>query len=181
MVDNNTLNILLKEEIEKALALGLELDTIDPIVGIDRSHSHYGCCKYLKNEPYKYKIYITKFFLHAPIDEIRTVIMHEVLHTIKGSRGHDKIWKNAAIKVRKFYDYLGGDYHLCSTPYSQDRRNYPHTQIEEKVDKNTAKYQLKCPKCGYIFYKTRMCSMVKKPNNYWHTTCGKNYRLIRLK
>lgn len=181
MVDNNTLNLLLQEEIERAISLGFNLGTIDPIIKIDRSHSHYGCCKHLKNSKYKYGIYITKYFLHAPIEEIRTVIMHEVLHTIIESRGHDSIWKAATKKVRENYNYVAGDYHLCDTPYASNRRNFEHTKIKEKENHEKSKYELKCPKCGHIFYRNRMSKIVKNPGNYWHIECGENYRLIRIK
>ena len=185
MVDNITLNNLLKEERERAISLGLELDTVDSKVSIDRSHSHYACCKYLSGEPYKYRIFISRYYLNAPIEEIRTVIMHEVLHTIKGSRGHDALWKNAAIMVRKHYNYVAGDYHLCDKPYSRDRRNLEHTQLEKapKQQKNTNsyKYELQCVKCGYIFKYKRLSKVVRNCENRYHTRCGVEGKLIRIK
>lgn len=176
MVTNEILNRLLKEEIKKAKDLDLEIsDNICSQVKIDKSRTHYGCCKYLKD--LQRGIYISKYFLNAPEEEIRTVIMHEVLHTIKNSKGHDYIWCNAASKVLNAYDYMYGEYHLHSHPYSKDRSNYPHTKLEI----GTYKYILKCPKCGQLFQKNKMCKMVKYYDSYYHKVCGKEYKLVRIK
>lgn len=176
MVTNETLNRLLQEEIKKAKDLDLEIsDNICPQVKIDKSRTHYGCCKYLKD--LQRGIYISKYFLNAPKEEIRTVIMHEVLHTIKDSRGHDYIWCNAASKVLNAYDYMAGEYHLNPHPYSRNRDKLEHTSL----DINSFKYIFKCPKCGKLFGKNRMCKMVKNYDTHYHIACGKEYKLIRVK
>lgn len=69
----------------------------------------------------------------------------------------------------------------CDTPYASNRRNFEHTKIKEKENHEKSKYELKCPKCGHIFYRNRMSKIVKNPGNYWHIEYGENYRLIRIK
>lgn len=172
MITNERLNKLLIEEIERIKSLNIELEETIPEVKIINRANFYGINKYkiyTKTERV-HEIYISKYFLNAPEEEIRTVIAHEVAHSVVGAIGHKSIWQNAVYKLRKSYDYMNADYHLNLHPYSKERNSYPHTDLERKSSTTTLTkiYKLYCSKCGKEFTYKRKCKAIKYPWRYFH-------------
>ena len=121
------LNNILAQEIRRALSIGLELNKIAPECTMINARSVYGCCR-IKNGVYR--ICISKPYVElAPLEEIRTVIAHEIAHAVKGGCGHKGEWQTAVKKLREAYDYAAADYHLTPNPYSKNRQDYPHTPL----------------------------------------------------
>jgi hypothetical protein len=174
MVTIEELNQLLKEEEDRAVGMGFNLRTILPKVKLSNSLSFYGRCQCSNNVC---QIYISKHYLNAPIEEIRAVIMHEVLHTIQNSHGHDAVWRNAAIKAQKNYNYLNGEYHLHSHPMYKGRGLLPHTELEN-TSKPSSCYVLECQKCGKKIIRKKACKMTKHPEWFIHQSCGGKIKLI---
>ena len=113
------INALLEGEIGKARALGYELKPIKSEVAIYDSKSAYGFCKESRG---KCTIVLSSFMRKRPKAEIKAVLMHEVLHAVKGNKGHGPEWKACVREVKNTFDYKGfEDCHLCEHPYSKKR------------------------------------------------------------
>lgn len=169
MISETRLNELLVEEITRAKSVGIDLKPINRKVKVANLRSSYGCNQWSKG--HKDVINISKYYLDAPEEEIRTVICHEVCHSVRDSKGHDAKWRYAIRKMRDAYEYLNADYHLCEHPYGNNgRKDLPHTDLayrpREAADPATAthkayKYKLTCGGCGKEFFYTRMCKVIK--------------------
>lgn len=155
-------------------AIGLTpMTTLDSTVDYSRSKKAYGCCKTKRNNytgELSSKIYISKYYAEkAKEQDMLNTLCHEILHSCFVYDGHGKQWKKAANTMNSKY---GLDIQRCNSYTSENN---------EPIFKNdvVAKYELKCPKCGKIFYYNRMCKAVKFPSNFIHPGCGVD--LIRIK
>lgn len=178
MISNSRLNVILSEEISKASSVGLDMYFTYPEVIIGRRKKSYGVCHRSGGfrDGVRCRIEISKYYLSTPNvteDDIRTVICHEVCHTVKGSAGHDTKWKRAVRKMRRAYSYKDAEYHLSENPYSNHRRGENHVGMNY-----THKYTLKCTHCGVIVYRDRMCGIVKNPMMYTHGDCKGMFELV---
>ncbi len=169
MITVSRLTEMLSEEIVKAKVNGLDLIPIHPTVKLKNSKTYYGLnCKSRGNS----QIYISKYYLNAPEEELRSVICHEVCHSVKGSRGHDAIWRRAVMKMRRNYSYACADYHLNPHPYSTDRSECEHTEMAEMASgTRRINYVMVCTGCGCTINRTRMSDFVKHPENYYCRKC----------
>lgn len=167
------LSEILVEEINRAQSIGIELNPIKPEIQIENRVGCYGSNNGVVRLAL---VYISKYYLHAPEEELRTVICHEVCHSVKGSRGHDGLWREAVRKMRRAYDYLNSDYHLNPHPYSRNRGAFPHTALSyPKKASKTYRYEIKCDKCGATFQYSRMCRVVALSSKYTHNKCGGHF------
>ena len=174
MVSQKRLNEMLHEEFNRArYEADLDLEDTDYFeVYISNTKSCYG---YNVKKYGRHEIHISSNYLNAPEEEIRTVICHEVCHSVKGSTGHDAVWRRAVKAMRSVYDYMNADYHLNLHPYGDSRRYAEHTTMESVI--TDYKYTLICTKCGYEFHYKRLTNAIKHPSNYKHTTCGGSLKL----
>lgn len=120
------LNKYLQKEIEKARLLGLELYPINPEVIIGNSETSFGYCAAKANrrtgQITECKIHLSNFARKLSKKEIKAILMHEVLHAVVGSKGHNSVWKANCKLVKKSYSYGGYEkYHLHEKPYSKNR------------------------------------------------------------
>lgn len=114
------INDLLRTEISRADMMGFDLLPTDSEVRYTDTGSAYGYCK--RDRRGNCTIYLAKFMRKRHKKEISAVLMHEVLHTLKDSRGHDKAWRDAVCQVKDTFSYGGyEDCHLCEHPYSKNR------------------------------------------------------------
>ena len=97
---------------------------------------------------------------------LKNTIIHELLHSVKGCRGHDKNWKRYATMVNRAYGY---NIKRCS---SEEEKGV-HRDKEQ-----FAKYILECKVCHTKFYMQRMCGSVRNPELCHHIGCGGS--LIRI-
>ena len=150
---------LLREEILKALNIGLDIKEIDTKIHIMNDSSCFACI-HTARKPCK--IEINKIYLkNGSENEIRSTLIHEVCHAIKGSKGHDKLWKQAVKKVKKNYSYGGyEEYHLCEHPYSKDRKAPDGLKITKLRLESDNKYKLICNECKYEWNYKRKSSIL---------------------
>ncbi len=175
MVSQNELNTLLHEELERAKRVGLELEWTDEWCYQCKGTSRYGYNKTIAHQTHE--IYIAKAYLGASLEEIRTVIAHEVAHSVVGSKGHDKKWQDAIELMKSDYNYTNSDYHLNPHPYGNNRRSSEHTPL--KREQTTRKYMVKCEKCGHKISRARLCSLIKNPQDFHHINCGGHFVRVR--
>lgn len=118
------LNRYLQKEIEKAESLGLKLYPIYPEVIIGQSKTTFGYCSIRQNRSGEVscKIHLSNFVRKFKKKEIKSILMHEVLHAVIGSKGHNAVWKRNCSLVKENFSYGGYEkYHLHERPYSRNR------------------------------------------------------------
>lgn len=126
------LNKYLNKEISKAKALGISLYEIDPEVYISHSETCFGMNKqYIRNGKVYCRIYLSSFTRYLDKKEIKAILMHEVLHSTVGSKGHDNLWRSGCTLVKQNYSYNKYEkYHLHEHPYSKDRaKKFKHSGL----------------------------------------------------
>lgn len=118
------LNKYLQKEIEKAKSVGLELYPIDPKVFIGNSETTFGYCaiKQTRDGNILCKIHLSNFARKFKKKEIKSILMHEILHAVIGSKGHNEVWKRNCCLIKENFSYGGYEkYHLHERPYSRNR------------------------------------------------------------
>lgn len=129
-----------------------------------RATRRWGYCKKL---PDAYEIGISHRLLQDDVDiqAAKDTIVHELLHTVKGARGHTGLWLQLAAQVNQ---------HLPQ--YSIKRT----ASYEEKgVEPVAARYVIGCPHCGSQYSRQRMSAVVRTPHLYRCGACG--HPLERIK
>lgn len=113
-------------------------------------------------------ITLSTYLLYAPIDEIKSVICHELCHCTDSS-GHDKKWKYYTKMVR---ERLGIEINQC----------YPQS-YEVLISKLTNCYVLECTKCHSIITRHRKSDSVLHPEKYGCPYCNSSccLKLVRSK
>ena len=179
MVTIAELNDMLEEEIIRLMVLGFDVEDTDLNVELCRRQTCYGYNKYnnKRDGRYHHTIFISKYYLDAPKEELRTVLAHEAAHSVHGSMGHDTLWIKAVTALKSAYDYVNAEYHLNAHPYSRNRNNQDHTDLVA-ADTVPYKYLFKCEGCGQELKYRRETAFVKNPNRYRCGVCkGKFYAI----
>lgn len=126
-ISQKKLNKYLQTEIEKAESLGLSLLPIRNSVKVKKLKNVFGCCSIINytcngRKEVICEIQLSKFATKLPKNEVKSILMHEVLHAVSGSKGHGKVWKENCKKVKETFSYKGyEEFHLHEKPYSKDR------------------------------------------------------------
>lgn len=159
------INRLLVDVISQAKALGIPVSShIESNVVINkRAKSRFGCCRKIQgkkqNEP-RYVIEISAALLEAPIESIREVLAHEVLHTSPAGDNHTGLWKKYAGMMNQSYGY-----HI-------KRTNSPESLgLSQEREQAPAKYLIICKKCGIVQERSRISKVIKQPSLY-RCKCG---------
>src|SRR5699024_4635554 len=90
----------------------------------------------------------------------KNTIMHEIIHTCNHCFNHGNEWKHISNIVNDCYSFY--NIKRCTSPEEKG--------INENIEKKEAKYILRCTKCGKLFYKNRMCKVIKYHELYQHKT-----------
>lgn len=123
-----------------------------------RATRRWGSCK--KAGPGAYEISISSRLLQEDVDTqaAKDTIMHELLHTVKGTKGHTGLWLQLATQVNQ------------RLPQYSIKRT---ASYEEKgVEPDAARYIIRCTCCGKEFSRQRMSNLVRAPQNYRCGACG---------
>ena len=108
----------------------------------------------------RYIIEISKALAEAPVESIREVLAHEVLHTSPGGDRHTGPWKKYASMMNQSYGY-----HI-------KRTNSPESLgVDQTRKKPTTKYLVICKKCGMTQERSRVSRVIKHPSLY-RCKCG---------
>lgn len=97
----------------------------------------------------------------VPLETVKTILIHEILHTCNNCMNHGALWKNYATRVNNTYGYNIKRVN-DSTEYKCD--SYFNAKKEYK-------HMLECTKCGAKFYRTRETVVTKNPSKY-RCECG---------
>lgn len=170
------LNELLKEVIAQTLALDIPISSqiqADVIVN-KRAKSRFGCCKKIPpsslrseyRDDYKnhneacYILEISSALVEAPIESIKEVLVHELLHTTPGGGNHTGIWKKYAKLMNENYGY-----HIQRTNSAES------LGVNIEREKTKVKYLIICKKCGIVQERSRTSKVIKHPSLY-RCKCG---------
>ena len=146
--------------------IGIETEDIDPICKIFAKRANtWGYCRHRGSMNY---ISISEDLMHVSEHSLMTTLLHEVLHACKGCHNHGYLWKNYADKVNRTYGY-----NIKRT-----------TSMEEKgIDAENRhieyKYAVRCESCKRLVVRTKMCNIIKYPDNYRCGVC--NGKFVREK
>lgn len=154
---------LLARVVEQARALGIPVSgQIDPHVAVNRrAVSRFGCCI---REGERYRIELSQRLQGAQERACMQTLAHEVLHTCPGCRNHGAVWKRYAAQMNAAYGYAISRTSTC--------RELGVAEPEE-----TARYLVKCTRCGAEFARRRRSPLVQRPERY-RCRCGGTLRRI---
>ena len=101
---------------------------------------------------------------------LEETLVHEILHACAWEDGHGGKWKFYAVRMNRIYGMniacRAGEDELAQTVFSETRRR-------------SAKYVMKCRKCGHEEYRDRTCPLVEHPEKFSHRDCGGTFIRIR--
>lgn len=161
-----------KEELDY---IGIEYGCIESITINTRAKKRWGQCRITLNSAYWenriFSINISDKLLQDDVSDesAKDTIIHEILHTCKGCMNHGEEWKRLADIVNDCYSY----YNIKRTASAEEKG------INIKEEEKNYKYALRCKCCGKIFYKNRMCNVIKYPKNYTHSIDGGELERIK--
>jgi len=113
----------------------------------------------------RYIIEISRALTEAPIESIKEVLAHEVLHTTPGGDSHTGPWKKYVSLMNQNYGY-----HI-------KRTNSPESLgVNLPREKPPAKYLIVCKKCGMTQERSRISKVIKRPSLY-RCKCGGSLKI----
>lgn len=160
---------LLNELYAKSLQMvkNVNIPCSNDITGVTinrRAKSRWECCRRNRSDG-TFKIEITELLLDGKHNDsaINTMI-HEILHTADGCKGHNNVWKHYANIIKNQYDIE------IKTRSSAEEKG-----VTRQVK---AKYIIKCEKCGQKIYRERQSKLIKHIDAYKCGICGGDLELI---
>lgn len=100
----------------------------------------------------------------VPVESLRKVILHELLHTVNGCQNHGYLWQRFAGMVNHAYGYA------ISRTDSEDSLSIPNElRISNTME---YKYILVCENCGQEIKRMKASRLTKYPHLYRCGKCG---------
>ena len=141
------------------LSIGIQPGIVNRWIINTRAKCRWGLCTTVS--PGLYNISIAERLLHDEVEDqaAKDTILHELLHTVKGCRGHKGLWKELANKVNRML------------PQYNIKRI---TSAEEKGIKiircvRTNHYTVRCVECGKEYHREKKSKLIQHPEKY---RCG---------
>lgn len=155
-----------KRGIEMLESIGIKCGDVARWDVNTRAKKRLGQCEMVGK---RFIIEINKVLLDESIDEdaLMNTVLHELLHTCKDCFCHTGRWKVLAEKVNDVYGT-----NIKRTTSSEEKG------VHIDVPKRVVKYEVKCPKCGYVWKRTKMSKIIKNPQKFRCNDC--NEKLIRV-
>lgn len=159
MVNRSSLEIdsILKQVIDEAESVGIKVGNIHPSVKSTRGTKQFGRCE---KKDGVFTICLSKYYKDNDLNDVKQILMHEVLHTVEGCFNHGVKWKNAAYLVNKKFGY---DISRTDT--------FVMANLTEEEEAKFYKYVIKCTDCGHITYRQRKSKLVTHTHHY-KCKCG---------
>lgn len=100
----------------------------------------------------------------------KETMIHEILHTCQGVKGHTGLWKQYAEAINKQYGY-----HIKRATSGEEKgvENYHRKR-------QPYKYFFRCKGCGNIIKKKRACKFTHYYKNYRCTLCGTSRAFVPI-
>ncbi|MDY4813860.1 MAG: SprT-like domain-containing protein [Ruminococcus sp.] len=132
-----------------------------PIVINSRAKRRHSCCK---KKDGKFIIEISEFVLDYPVDEIKNVVAHEIIHTCYGCFNHQKRFKTYGEKLKA----LG---YKVTTTYKGEEKT------PAELD---ARYMAVCQGCGEVIYRIRRSPLITHPQKYRCAKCRGKFKVYSI-
>lgn len=158
MDKNILLNSIYKEVLTDFDHLKIPYAREVPVVINSRAKRRQGCCK---KKDGKFIIEISEFVLDYPVDEIKNIVAHEIIHTCYGCFNHQKRFKAYGEKLKA----LG--YNVTTTYKGEEK-----TPAELE-----ARYVVVCQNCGAVIYRMRRSPLVTHPQKYRCSRCKGKFKV----
>lgn len=156
---------LRNECLREVKALGIKTGVITEWKINSRAKTRLGQCT--KHPDRTYEIQIAELLLtqdQVTEQDVKEVIIHEILHTCYGCMKHTGRWKIYAEKMNASYGY-----HITRTKNVEQLGLPKHT-----VKRRRVKYVYVCAGCGQRVERTRECKFTRHPEWYCCGRCGSN-------
>lgn len=158
-----------KEQVEKMvhayrydmLTRGIKAGKVEGVY-FTKSLRKFGFCRKTANGGFQ--IWITDLAMHG---DIKSTIVHELIHTVEGCFNHGKEFQSLANWLSRVYDIELGT-----------RASKKEMALSEEYRISKAKYIIRCKKCGQTILRERATRLVKLPMTY---SCGCGGELVRIK
>lgn len=151
------------------LSIGIQPGNVNRWIVNTRAKCRWGLCRTV--QPGLFDISIAARLLQDDVDDqaAKNTILHELLHTVKGCKGHKGQWKLLAAKVnRKLPQYT------IKRTTSEEEKGF-----EKTSHVRTNRYTVRCEKCGKEYHREKESKLIKHPENYRCGVCG--FPLTRVK
>lgn len=132
-----------------------------PIVINSRAKRRHGCCK---KKDGKFIIEISEFVLDYPVDEIKNVVAHEIIHTCYGCFNHQKRFKAYGEKLKAL------SYKVTTTYKGEEK-------TPAELD---ARYMAVCQGCGAVIYRIRRSPLITHPQKYRCAKCRGKFKVYSI-
>lgn len=157
----------------EVVAVGIEPGNIIEWQLNSRAKSRWGQCT-RNNKTKECKIQIAAQLIYDDrISEkaCKETIIHEILHTCNGAKGHTGLWKQYADKINARYGY-----NIKRTTSGEEKgvENYKSKPLPYR-------YTFRCKRCGTIIRKKRACKFTHYYRNYTCTVCGAKRAFIKCR
>ena len=145
-------------------------DRIESVTINTRAKKRLGCCKANgSGMSVKYRIEISQVCEDLDDHELKTIILHELLHTCPGCMNHGVRWKKAVMQVNT---KLG--YDISSTA------DYSKLGLVPAGERAPYRYKVTCCKCGQSMYRYNRSKLVQRPWLYRCANCGGKLTVERV-
>lgn len=165
---------LIDESINEVKAAGITPGNIVDWRINTRAKCRWGLCRKLEDGS-GYVIEIAHVLLINDVvseKDCKTTMIHEILHTCEGTKGHTGLWKQYAAIMNAKYGY-----NIKRTTSGAEKGLAELDSIVHRKCKT--KYICKCKSCGLQLRRTKASRLVKYPDYYNCDRCGQNNWDIR--
>ena len=132
-----------------------------PIVINSSAKRRQGCCK---KKDGKFIIEISEFVLDYPVDEIKNVVAHEIIHTCYGCFNHQKRFKAYGEKLKAL------SYKVTTTYKGEEK-------TPAELD---ARYMAVCQGCGEVIYRIKRSPLITHPQKYRCAKCRGKFKVYSI-
>ena len=161
MDKNILLNSIYKEVLTDFDRLKIPYTKEVPIVINSRAKRRQGCCK---KKDGKFIIEISEFVLDYPVDEIKNVVAHEIIHTCYGCFNHQKRFKAYGEKLKAL------SYKVTTTYKGEEK-------TPAELD---ARYMAVCQGCGEVIYRIKRSPLITHPQKYRCAKCRGKFKVYSI-
>lgn len=151
-----------------AAAMALPYNPHVRYLGLDRCTRSLGRCRrQLGRDGHTpvYTITISRYIDTLSLQEIKDVMMHELIHTIPGCFNH-------SAQFTRFADMIN---HKSQQIYHVQTR-YKGSTFQQNTP---YKYVIECSHCGQRLYRTRKSTITEHPGRY-RCTCGGKFQVYTV-
>jgi predicted SprT family Zn-dependent metalloprotease len=161
------LNTIYNKAVEMVLAanIPLEPERITKVVLNTRAKKRWGQCRRLPNG--NCEININADLVEQSTDGTLNTIIHELLHTLKDTKGHDSNWNRYARIINNKY---GIDIKRTS---SADEKG-----VKRNITKVEYKYILQCNHCNQKIKRQKKSKIVNHPEWFKCGLCGGSFKRV---